>query len=580
MSLKLKPGRRSSVIAGVVSLCSPTLPAHALARRFAALALAAAASGVAAQPTLTPYNITFLDTSVLNDLIGNSRFFAGPNTSRVRVSAFVVPSPDSDFFVGINSTGQQFISTNGAGTQVFVTNPFMGTLTAPRQLTWVGLLSGRGGVRNEYTTTFDRANAAVAPLLDAWAANPFQIRATNPVTFNGPTSVTVTAPSFDRGALPPFVTDLRVSGGLSPTLTWRVPPGTAANRASLQIRLVQGESADGSRITRATLVHSDGNLPVAADMSYTITTLNNAALLELPTTLQIGSKYEVSVQLDIVAGGELKGRSRTFFEYTPLNNTSSNVAVYLPSVGTNGAFKFDVTVDAGQTYDIDPETAVGYIYETGAGDPSFRNVALPNVGDGRYTIEVFDPALGRYNQGFSANAGTSYDFVAMGYGQGVAKFRVKGIEASAGLDSTNTTAFITTVGFTGAGRFTGTMKPVTGYTTGGFASPVNLPPTPTTTRAGATLPLKWTLADREGDAATDLSAVASVVYKPTSCAAFATDAAGGTAAESTGGSSLRYDWSAAQYVFNWKTPATPGCYSLFVTTDTAQTIRAHVVLTQ
>lgn len=553
---------------------------NALARRFAALAIAAAASGVAAQPTPTRYNITFLDTSVFNDRIGNSRLFGGPNTDRVRVSAFVVPSPDSDRLIGIGSTGQQLVSTNGDLTHVFVTNPFMGTLTDPRELTWVGLFSGRGGGRNEYTTTFDRANSAVAPLLDPWAANPFRITATNPDTPNGLTSVTVTAPPFDKDALPPFVTDLKVTTGLTPTLSWKVPAGTATNRASLQIRLVQGESADGSRITASTLVHSV-NLALASDMSYQITTLNNPDLLRLglATTLQANSKYEISVQLDIVSGGELKGRSRTFFEYKPLDSGQSNVAVYLPSVGTNGAFKFNVTVDAGQTYPIDPETAVGYIYETGTGDPNFRSVALPDIGDGRYTIEAFDPALGRYAPGFAASAGTSYDFVAMGFGQGVAKFRVKGIEASAGLDSTNTTAFVTTVGFTGAGRFTGTMKPVTAYTIGGFASPVNLPPTPTTTRAGATLPLKWTLSDREGDAVTDLAAVASVLYKPTSCSAFATEAAGGTTAESAGGSRLRYDHNAAQYVFNWKTPTTPGCYSLFVTTDTAQTIQANVMLT-
>jgi hypothetical protein len=132
----------------------------------------------------------------------------------------------------------------------------------------------------------------------------------------------------------------------------------------------------------------------------------------------------------------------------------------------------------------------------------------------------------------------------------------------------------------GDGRFTGTMKPVTGYVMGAFGSPVNLPPTPTATRAGGTLPLKWTLADKEGLGVTDLAAVASILYKPTSCAAFATDRADASTAEAVGGSRLRYDTDSIQYVFNWKTPAVPGCYSLFVTTDTGQTMQANVLLTQ
>jgi hypothetical protein len=222
---------------------------------------------------------------------------------------------------------------------------------------------------------------------------------------------------------------------------------------------------------------------------------------------------------------------------------------------------------------------VGYIYETGAGDPNFRRVALPNVGDGSYTVEVFDAAFGQYRPGFAANTGTVYDFVNLGWPDGVAKFRVKGIEASAQLDPTNTTAFVTTVGFMGSGRFTGSMVPVIGYELGGFGSPVNAPPTVTSTRAGATLPLKWTFADKQGFAVTDLAAIAGVTYKPTSCAAFTADTTGAAPAAASGGSRLRYDTSAMQYVFNWKTPATPGCYSLFVTLDTAQALQANVMLT-
>ena len=543
------------------------------------VALGVLSSTAGAQVTTTNYNLSTPTISVFNDRIGNSRLFGGPNTDRVRISSFQSPSPDSDFFVFINGLGQQFVSGNGAFTTVAVTHSSFGTAIVPnpRALTWVGLRSGLGGGRNEYTTTFNRASPAVAPLLDAWSTTPFTVIANNPSVPNGITTVSTTAPTFDKDALPPFVTDLRVTGGLTPTLSWLVPSGPTPSAASIQVRIIDAESADGSRITQSRLLHVK-NLP-ATTTSYTLNETFSNAALGFPAALQVGQRYEIAVQLDLIANGSLKGRSRTFFEYSPITTTSSGVAVYLPSVGTNGAFKFDVTVNATDSYPIDPVIAVGYIYEVGAADPNFRSVSLPDIGDGKYTVDVFDPGLGQYRPGFAASANTAYDFVAMGYPLGVAKFRVKGIEASAGLDAANTTAFVTTVGFMGSGRFTGTMLPIGGYAVAGFLPPVNLPPTVNTTKAGASLPLKWTLADKQGYAVTDLAAVSAISYKATSCTAFTSDAAGATTALAAGGSQLRYDVSAAQYVFNWKTPAAPGCYSLFVTLDTAEAMQANVMLT-
>ena len=46
-------------------------------------------------------------------------------------------------------------------------------------------------------------------------------------------------------------------------------------------------------------------------------------------------------------------------------------------------------------------------------------------------------------------------------GGGVDRFRVLGIEPSAGLDPTDVQAFVTEIGFVGSGRFTGRMTPIT-----------------------------------------------------------------------------------------------------------------------
>ena len=536
-----------------------------LATMFSGLALVAHA-----QVPCVNFNIEQLSTSVFNDRIGNSRLFGGPNTDRVRVTTFVSPSPDSDAFSG---------SCNGALTSVSVTHNNFGTLTNPRILTFVGLTSLLGGFRNEWTTTFNRANPAIAPLLGAWSETPHRVTVMNPLAPSGTTSVTLNTVQYDQTAMPGFLTDLRViGGGLNPRLEWTLPASPTPSAVNISIRRVHAESADGSRITQSTLVHSR-NLAATAT-GYTINEPFSNRLLTGDDGLVVQAKYEITVSVDLIAAGVLKGRARTHFEFTPLPGSFGNVAVYLPSLGPNGAFKFDVTVNATDMILIDPLVAVGYIYEVGAGDPNFRSVSLPpNIGDGIYTVDVFDASLGQYRPGFAAVAGTTYDFVATGYPDGVSKFRVKGIEASAGLDATNTTAFVTAVGFMAAGRFTGTMVPISGYEVGNFLPPVNVAPSVNTTRAGSTLALKWAIVDKQGFRVSDLTAVSSVSYKPSSCASFTTDPSGTAPAHPAGGSNLRYDALAAHYIFNWKTPRLAGCYVVFVTLDTQQVLNANVMLT-
>src|SRR5262249_50026020 len=114
------------------------------------------------------------------------------------------------------------------------------------------------------------------------------------------------------------------------------------------------------------------------------------------------------------------------------------------------------TVQPGITYYIDPRVATGYIYQTGAGNPNFASVELPDIGNPNpYDLYLWNGSAFVFDTTLAAD--TVFDFAPAG----VSEFEVLGIDPSLGLDPENTTAFITALTFEGAGSFTGTMTPVT-----------------------------------------------------------------------------------------------------------------------
>lgn len=225
--------------------------------------------------------------------------------------------------------------------------------------------------------------------------------------------------------------------------------------AFIQIRRIEAE--ESGLITDATLVHNK-LLPLDAN-SYAIDEIfSNSNIPGLPEGLEMGRKYEIAVILESRdENGMLKGRARTFFEFMPLTDDMGDVAVFLPSVGPDGVFRFDVKVSEGETIIIDPVVAIGYDYQIGEGNPLFASVTLPMVGDGLFELWLFDHDLLDYVFEAELTAGIEYFFAD----DGVDRFRVLGIEPSAGLDPTDVRAFATALTFAGDGRFTGSMTPIT-----------------------------------------------------------------------------------------------------------------------
>jgi hypothetical protein len=258
---------------------------------------------------------------------------------------------------------------------------------------------------------------------------------------NGTNSDSIYTHSLGNVALLPFVHNVQLTGaGLTPTISWEVPP---SNADSLSIVV---HAANGFRLWQKTGIAIDVN-------SYTI-----PEGVLLPDTPYV---FRVRLEDRSIINGATISRSDTFVKFTPLDAGSPNT-VFLPEVGpdTNttdnygAAYQFDCNVTQGEQIFLDPFVAVGYDYRISENNPLFASVTLPVLGDNVYDL-YYLLSTGEYQYKSQLTGGEQYFFE-----EGIDFFRILGIEESLSINPDDVTAFITGLTFTGSGTFTGSMTPI------------------------------------------------------------------------------------------------------------------------
>lgn len=277
----------------------------------------------------------------------------------------------------------------------------------------------------------------------------------DPWTFTftrGADTLTTLGPSVTGAAGAPiaFPTSVTLSGtGLTPTISWVVQPGFTPDGFRVQIfdkgRIVPGTSQ--------------------ADIIYSTSIAAGSTSFTLPAGIGLSSTGNYAINFQIIetrahvpfttnSNSQILSRSNSYFDFSPLTGSVPH-DIALPTIDASGVYNFHVGgVGPGHITFIDPLVAVGYHYLTGAGNPNFQSVLLPDVGDGLYALTFVD-GLGSHTVSLAHDL--QYFFGA----GGVSDFTVSGIETSAGLDPSNPTAFITGLTFAAIGDFTGTMTPLT-----------------------------------------------------------------------------------------------------------------------
>lgn len=291
---------------------------------------------------------------------------------------------------------------------------------------------------------FDARIAYNSNLLGAWHLSVSNPSYTNTVQVN-------TLPIDPTIGVPPFITGITISGTsnatTTPTLSWNAPAFNPPNGYNQN--------------TKIFIIDLDHNRQTIFRQDLT----SNQTTFTIPSSANLNPNghYGVVIRDDYrvpSTHATTGASSQSFFDFHPqaVSQFSGPVQVPVSSVNSVGqtVYSFNIDVSHGQSVNLDPAAALGYIFSVGDGNPNFATVKLPDLGMSHpYGLYLWSGSGYTFAQDLFAN--TLFTFAP----GGVSKFEILGIDPSLGLDPNNSTAFVTQVTFTADGQFTGSMTAIT-----------------------------------------------------------------------------------------------------------------------
>lgn len=413
--------------------------------------------------------------------------------------------------------------------------------------------------------------------------------------FRGPVTATFTATDATSGPASQTATATTADGAEGEAIEVRSPvfSDTAGNPSALGAVIesfkidATAPSVAYTAADRSPNVNGWYNAPVTA--TFTATDAVSGPVAATDTATSVGEGFGVVVGSPVfedVAGNTSEaGAASANFD---IDLTAPYVAFAGLSgeVGENGWFTGPVTATFIGTDELSglasPEqTAVST--EEGAGmvlaSPAFTDKADNTTPAGAATssdfkvdltdpVATFDSELGDAYFGFVGSVPTCTSADA---GSGPANCVVSGYSSEPGTHTLVATA--TDV----AGRTSTTTQTYTvkNWETKGFYQPIDMGGITNTVKAGSTVPAKFELFAGSTEL-TDTSIV-KMGIKQIECSPLA--AQDGIEITSTGNTSLRYDSTGGQYIYNWKTPNLPGaCFKLSMVATDGSVIAANFKL--
>ena len=259
---------------------------------------------------------------------------------------------------------------------------------------------------------------------------------------------------------------------------------------------------------------------------------------------------------------------------------SASLAVTAGTLGTNGWYVSDVTVGTSGTDGISsPVVCTGLQYQTtetasAVFNGSCTNNAGLSANAAPLTVKLDKtPPTVTFSGDIQNGQSFYFGFVpaqplcsATDNLSGVASCTVAGYGTAVGPHTLTATA-TDTAGNTATATWSYT---VLAWTINGFFQPVDMNGMWNSVKGGSTVPLKFEVF--AGPTELTSTSIVSTLVKEVNCNAGPEDTVEVVA---TGGTSLRYDGPAGQFIYNWQTPKLPGrCYTVTLTTLDGSAISA------